>query len=559
MLYLKRIWVIIILYVNLELEFEFGMAYQAIYRKFRPKDFSEVKGQDHIVTTLKNQLISDKIGHAYLFCGTRGTGKTSVAKILAKAVNCENLKDGNPCNECPSCRAINNGSSIDVVEIDAASNSGVENVRQIKEEVQYSPANGKYKVYILDEVHMLSSSAFNALLKTLEEPPSYVIFILATTEAHSVLPTIVSRCQRYDFKRIEVDTIVARLKEICEIEHYSVEEAGLKYIARLADGAFRDALSLLDKCVSYKTEGSVTYDEALEILGAVDTTVYEKMVENVAKQDAAACIETLDEVIMQGRDVNQFVSGLIWYYRNLMLLKASKGAKLETLDLSGEQMNIITKLADTVTLEEIMRSIRLLSDLSSQIRFSSNKRVLTEISLIKLTRPDMDTDTASLSIKIANLEKRLAGIESGAVKLAKADGFPGLATQDVAKDEVETPKKPAVLALPKDVKEVADNWFKIEAQLKEEKNQILYELYKNVKLEPGEGNVLNAVVDKDDTLTADYVEKEESIKKMEEVIEKVTGKIMKIKFLSVEKKTFDNKLDIKKIQEKVDYTITEED
>lgn len=220
------------------------MSYQALYRKFRPQEFDDVKGQDHIVTTLKNQIKADRIGHAYLFCGTRGTGKTTIAKIFAKAVNCEHPVDGSPCGECPTCRAIAAGNSMNVIEIDAASNNGVDNIRQIREEVEYRPTEGKYKVYIIDEVHMLSIGAFNALLKTLEEPPAYVIFILATTEAHKIPITILSRCQRYDFRRISIDTITARLRELMDAEQVTVEDRALRYIAKAGDGSMRDALSL---------------------------------------------------------------------------------------------------------------------------------------------------------------------------------------------------------------------------------------------------------------------------------------------------------------------------
>ena len=227
------------------------MAYQALYRKWRPSNFDEVRGQDHIVTTLKNQIEMNRIGHAYLFCGTRGTGKTSIAKIFAKAVNCEHPVNGSPCNECAMCRAVNEQRSMNVIEIDAASNNGVDNIREIREEVAYSPSEGKYKVYIIDEVHMLSIGAFNALLKTLEEPPSYVIFILATTEAHKIPITILSRCQRYDFRRISTGTIAGRLRELADAEGIDAEDAALAYVARMADGSMRDALSLLDQCNAF--------------------------------------------------------------------------------------------------------------------------------------------------------------------------------------------------------------------------------------------------------------------------------------------------------------------
>ena len=226
------------------------MSYTALYRKFRPDSFEEVKGQEHIVTTLKNQIRADRIGHAYLFCGTRGTGKTTIAKILAKAVNCQDIRDGSPCGECSCCKAISAGASMNVIEIDAASNNGVDNIRDIKENVQYPPTEGRYKVYIIDEVHMLSVGAFNALLKTLEEPPSYVIFILATTESHKIPVTILSRCQRYDFKRITIDVIAARLKELMDKEGVEAEDRAVRYVAKAADGSMRDALSLLDQCIA---------------------------------------------------------------------------------------------------------------------------------------------------------------------------------------------------------------------------------------------------------------------------------------------------------------------
>lgn len=227
------------------------MSYTALYRKFRPTVFEDVRGQEHIVTTLKNQVITGRVGHAYLFIGTRGTGKTTVAKIMAKTVNCQNPKEGNPCGECPSCQAIATGNSMNVIEIDAASNNGVDSIREIIEEVTYPPVDAKYKVYIIDEVHMLSGGAFNALLKTLEEPPAYVIFILATTEVHKIPVTILSRCQRYDFRRISIDTIAERMRELVKIEEIPVEERALKYVAKAADGSMRDALSLLDQCIAF--------------------------------------------------------------------------------------------------------------------------------------------------------------------------------------------------------------------------------------------------------------------------------------------------------------------
>jgi DNA polymerase-3 subunit gamma/tau len=253
------------------------MSYVALYRKWRPDTFDEVKGQEHIVTTLKNQVKHNRVGHAYLFCGTRGTGKTTIAKLLAKTVNCENPQDGSPCNECESCKAIAEGRALNVIEIDAASNNGVDNIRQINSAVQYSPSQGKYLVYIIDEVHMLSGGAFNALLKTLEEPPSYVIFILATTEVHKIPITIMSRVQRYDFRRITIETIAARLRELCDAEGVNVEDKALNYIAKVGDGSMRDSISLLDQCIAFYIGEDLTYDKVLKTLGAVDTEIFSKL------------------------------------------------------------------------------------------------------------------------------------------------------------------------------------------------------------------------------------------------------------------------------------------
>ena len=313
------------------------MSYMALYRKFRPDTLADVKGQDHIVTTLKNQLAAGRIGHAYLFTGTRGTGKTTVAKILARAVNCENPSTEGPCGECRICRAIAAGASMNVIEIDAASNNGVDNIREIVDEVSYSPAEGKYKVYIIDEVHMLSAGAFNALLKTLEEPPSYVIFILATTEVHKLPITILSRCQRYDFKRIPIDTIADRLRELTGQEGVQVEEKALRYIAKTADGSMRDALSLLDQCIAFHLGHELTYDKVLDVLGAVDTEVFSRLLRGILDRNVLGCVQLLEEIVMQGRELTQFVTDFTWYLRNLMLVQASDNLE-DVIDMSTDNL-----------------------------------------------------------------------------------------------------------------------------------------------------------------------------------------------------------------------------
>ena len=371
------------------------MSYTALYRKFRPQEFEDVKGQEHIVTTLKNQIKADRIGHAYLFCGTRGTGKTTIAKIFAKAVNCEHPVDGSPCGECSACKAIAAGNSMNVIEIDAASNNGVDNIRQIREEVEYRPTEGKYKVYIIDEVHMLSIGAFNALLKTLEEPPSYVIFILATTEAHKIPITILSRCQRYDFRRISIETISARLMELMEKEQVTVEERAIRYIAKAADGSMRDALSLLDQCIAFYLGQDLTYDKVLETLGAVDTEIFSRLLRQILEKNVTGAIGVIDEMVIEGRELGQFVNDFTWYLRNLMLVQSSDDME-DVLDISTENLALLKEEAQMVDTDILMRYIRIFSELSNQIRYAVQKRILIEIAVIKLCKPEMEKDYGSL-------------------------------------------------------------------------------------------------------------------------------------------------------------------
>ena len=323
------------------------MSYTALYRKFRPVEFEDVKGQEHIITTLKNQIEANRIGHAYLFCGTRGTGKTTVAKIFAKAVNCEHPVNGSPCGECAMCHSIAAGTSMNVIEIDAASNNGVDNIREIREEVAYRPTEGKYKVYIIDEVHMLSIGAFNALLKTLEEPPEYVIFILATTEVHKIPITILSRCQHYDFKRISIETITDRLRDLMQEEQVEVEEKALRYVAKAADGSMRDALSLLDQCIAFYLGQKLTYDNVLEVLGAVDTDVFSRLLRSVIRRDVPKVLDIVDDLVMQGRELTQLATDFTWYLRNLLLVKTSDNIE-DVLDVSTENMQQLQEEAGMV-------------------------------------------------------------------------------------------------------------------------------------------------------------------------------------------------------------------
>lgn len=514
------------------------MAYTALYRKFRPDQFAEVKGQEHIVTTLKNQIRAERIGHAYLFCGTRGTGKTTVAKIFAKAVNCEHPVDGNPCNECKTCRAIASGASMNVIEIDAASNNGVDNIREIRDEVAYSPAEGKYKVYIIDEVHMLSIGAFNALLKTLEEPPAYVIFILATTEAHKIPVTILSRCQRYDFKRITQEEITDRLRDLLSREQVEAEEKAIRYIAKKADGGMRDALSLADQCISFYLGETLTYEKVLEVLGAVDTEVFSQLLRQVLKGDVAVLFSYLEELIMQGRDLTQLVNDFTWYLRNLMLLKASDQMD-DSLDVSAENLVQLKEEAAMIREDALMRYIRIFSELANQIRHAANKRVLLEVAFIKLCRPQMQRDEISLAERIRRLERQ---IEEGVVVARTADqagdGFGGAAA-DVPQKKNEDAAGEATQrhsrinyqkAAPKDLQQIRSMWNSIIMGADNPRFKTVL-ASAELKFNLAEGAENQLFVSFADFLGETYINDISKKEELEQLIAEKTGKKAEVRFI----------------------------
>ncbi len=360
------------------------MAYQALYRKWRPANFDEVVAQEAVVTTLKNQIKSNRIGHAYLFCGTRGTGKTSAAKIFARAVNCPHAAehDGNPCNECEVCKAISSGRALNVFEIDAASNNGVDNIRDIREQVEFPPITGRYKVYIIDEVHMLSPGAFNALLKTLEEPPEYVIFILATTDPQKIPATVLSRCQRYDFRRMSKKDIAGHLEEIAGRENIRVEEKALEYIAEAADGSMRDSLSILDQCLAYHYGEVLTYDHVLEILGAADNSVFSGLLGKILDNDIEGAVGVISDLISSGREISQLINDFIWYLRDVLLVKSV--GKREVLDLSEDNYELALADAGRVGKDRLTSIITSMAELANRTRFSSQKRVQLEVEIIRL-------------------------------------------------------------------------------------------------------------------------------------------------------------------------------
>ena len=475
---------------------EVTMSYQALYRKWRPDNFNDVKGQDTIVTTLRNQINADRIGHAYLFCGTRGTGKTSVAKIFAKAVNCEHPVDGNPCGECPTCKAIAAGTSMNVIEIDAASNNGVDNIRQIREEVQYSPTEGRFKVYIIDEVHMLSIGAFN---------------------------------------RITIETIAGRLSELMKAEGLNVEDKAIKYVAKAADGSMRDALSLLDQCLAFYLGKDLKYENVLDVLGAVDTAVFSKMLSTILSGDVAVCMSLMEDLIMQGRDLSQFVTDFIWYLRNLLLIKTTKDAERieDVIEVSADNLEDLKKDAQNVDIDTLMYYIRVLSELSNDLKFSTQKRVKTEITFIKLMRPAMDNSqdigdvVSRVTMLEGQLQKVLDDIKSG--KLVSAAGMAGGAAGGQAAVQQQTPKKPVVKrvydAVPEDVKAIAAGWKDIIATIDDPVNQTFLQAAHVTLAE--DGISLEIMVE---SLSAyNSLSRQEVMESIENVIEERTGVRVSIK------------------------------
>ena len=470
------------------------MSYMALYRKWRPDEFEEVKGQEHVVTTLKNQIIHERIGHAYLFCGTRGTGKTTVAKLFAKAVNCEHpLGDGSPCNECATCKEISTGSSLDVIELDAASNNGVDNIRDIRENVQYSPTSCKYKVYIIDEAHMLSDSAFNALLKTLEEPPSYVIFIMATTESHKIPITIRSRCQKYDFRRIGLEVIYERLADLLQREGLEAEEKAIRYVAKVADGSMRDALSLLDQCISYYLGQTLTYDKVLEVLGSVDVEIFNELMTHVSDDNTMEALRVIDEIIWQGRELNQFVTDFTWYMRNLLLLQTADSMSSQ-IDIAADSLESMKVIADKVKFESLTRYIRVFSELSSEIRYSTQKRVVLELAIIKLTTPQMEVNTDSILERLRVLEKKveegsfsLTEEQLAALAVKQTDGNEAVIEAEAEVDREAILKKELTPAEYEDMGKIIDclNNIKREPEAIERMGHSVMDMFKQARIHVG--------------------------------------------------------------------------
>ncbi len=499
--------------------------HKALYRVYRPLKFEDVIGQEHITKTIKNQIDNNSIAHAYLFSGTRGTGKTSTAKIFARAVNCMKPNNHEPCNECEICKGILNDSIMDVIEIDAASNNGVDDIRELRENVKYPPTKGKYKVYIIDEVHMLSQGAFNALLKTLEEPPYYIIFILATTEAHKIPATILSRCQKYDFKRVKVDDIVMRMKKICDDLNIQVEEKALNLIARNSGGALRDALSILDQCVSY-SEGEIKYSDVVNLLGTVNIDFLFDMSKNIIEEDTKQALELLNELIICGKDIKHFLTDLIDHFRNLMVCKVSHEL-YEIINLPVETIALLKKQSDCVDLNNIIRIINLLSETQNNIKYSSNPRISLEITIMKLSQPVLKLKDDSILSRIQNIEN----IIKNGVSISENDNTINnkkhISKNDIVKNEkyVQKTKKPKN----PDVVEIENSWAEILEYMKNDKQMSIQAMLKEINDFEMENNTLIMLVDDKFKFIKDRLNRDEEKLYIKSVINNITGQNINVK------------------------------
>jgi DNA polymerase-3 subunit gamma/tau len=521
------------------------MAHIALYRKWRPLTFEDVVEQRHIVTTLKNSIKNNTVSHAYLFCGTRGTGKTTLAKIFARAVNCTNPSDGSPCNECMTCKGILDGSILDVIEIDAASNNGVDDVREIKEAVMYVPAVTRFKVYIIDEVHMLSTGAFNALLKTLEEPPANVVFILATTEPHKLPATILSRCQRFDFKRITVKGIEERLKEIAKDCGVSVEDDAIRLIARISEGGMRDAISLLDQCINIGNT-TITHKDVIEISGLSATEAVNTFAGAIVDKDVPVALNAIKEAMEQGRDLKPFCNQLILWFRNLMLLK-NGGKLLNLIDLSDEELQPIKEAAGKIDLERTLKVIEELSETEAQLKWAENPRIIMEISAVKLcsdipVHGSISNDVlAGFEIRLQQIEDRISQIQQG------ANIKPNRTTKKTKSAETvleNTESKEDKQAETRDISQYAgenkrlEKWSEVIEYIRSENKMKVYAYLLDTWCFISDNGTANVVVSSDDALKKTVLSRNDSVQVIESAISHVLGRETKVKI--IEEKMLDS-------------------
>ncbi len=513
------------------------MGYTALYRKFRPTTFSEMVGQEHITRTLRNQIISDRVGHAYLFNGGRGTGKTSSAKILARAINCLNPQDGEPCNECEICKGAINGSLTDIVEMDAASNNSVEDIRSIREEVNFLPTKAKYRVYIIDEVHMLSTGAFNALLKTLEEPPEHVKFILATTEPQKLPATILSRCQRFDFKRISNEDITKRLKIVCDESKIEITEEALNIISVLAEGAMRDALSILERCIQ-DGENKIDEDKIKDLIGIPKITFVHNITEALIEYNIDKALKSIDDILNEGKDLNNFIWEIIKYVKDLLIYKTSGKIDL----YSKDELENIKQICEKVSKEKLVNLIYELSTLENNMKWSTQKTIMFQAGIIKLCSQEIGSGT-NIEERIEKIEKY---IKSGNISASnKTNVYNTINSQNVNLNQNNNIKNNNTVAKTisttstaqatskQYVGGVGKSWPKIVNDLKQSGKIVLYTNLVNTQAEEINDMTVGIKFPKGITAFGKAVlEKQENVKEISTLVSMACGKEMQIKYIS---------------------------
>ena len=540
------------------------MVEQTLYRKYRPKTFDEVKGQDVIIKTLKNQIKHGTNVQAYLFCGTRGTGKTSVAKIFARAINCENIQDGNPCNVCDSCKSIFDETNPDVYEIDAASNAGVENVRQIKRDIAYPPKISKYRVYIVDEVHMLSKEASNALLKTLEEPPEYVIFILATTDPQALPNTILSRCQRYEFNRINKEVIVSNLKEICSKESIEASDDALEEVAFRAEGSMRDAISFLDRLRPLEGQ-KITLPQVKKVFGESDITEYKKVVDAFYNEDIETALILLKDSLDQGKEVGVYINGLLQYLRNLLIAKKTKDSN-RFIETSSENYEIIKKQSNDLDHAFLIRIIFLIADAEQKIKTDAAKRILLETTFIKICLVRTENTNNAIQARLASLERIIGSMQSGNLVINKSSNAnqtmqeKGIENIDGNQVTQEDDGKPYVntVVLPKEnidvYRTIQKDWRTLVSSFPGMYNVVLVES----NLIPDKENSHKIKVVLKHSNYIDMLERGNIKQKIEEICEKRYGTHIEIEFMENYDITEDHDYVTEKDLDKINFDIKRE-
>ncbi len=510
------------------------MSYIALYRKWRPLVFEDVVEQEHVVNTLKNSITKDRIGHAYLFCGTRGTGKTTMAKIFARAINCLSPKGGDPCNECEICREILSGTILDVIEIDAASNNSVDNIREIRDEVVYTPSRSRYKVYIIDEVHMLSTGAFNALLKTLEEPPSHVVFILATTEPHKLPATILSRCQRFDFRRITKESIAERLDRIAKDSGTVLSEDAARLIASMSDGALRDAISILDQCISVG-KSEITYEDVLAVTGVANEAFVSALVDAVAAKDVNGVLKLVGELVTEGKDIPNFVSDVVLYYRNILICSMTDDPS-KVLDLSGERLEAVKKQSSRYERNQVISIIKELSALSASLKWAEHPRVMLEVSLLKLCEGIFSSGD-DLQKRVEMLERKLEGaqIVSGSslnmTPQIRSEAVPELRAVSVPQSAAIPKPEEKEREQPKQTVKGLEAWRDVLAALKGNGKMMLYSNLEGTKAVELSGNKVGIDFGGAGGFNKLIASKPENLSLLEEMLSKELGRSVKVKIL----------------------------